>query len=211
MEIPIKIGSVISRINQSEDRWKAVYMAVWGYYFQIRDKFENTPYWNKPLKFGLPAFPKGFHPYTPSELCSILTSKDEGITFEHLITIFSLFEELLSESSKILCSEEIDASKKQEIKKFFEENRDLISDPELKELLLAKETRNCYIHKNGTIDEKWIEAYKEARGSSSASKGEGLEVGFSSLFHQIDKWHELIVNLSQKIENKIKFSVKKVG
>ena len=91
MELPISIGSTISRINQSEDRWKAVYMAVWGYYYKIRDEFKDTPNWNKPLKFGLPAFPKGYHQYTPSELCSILTSKDEGITFEHLITIFSLF------------------------------------------------------------------------------------------------------------------------
>ncbi len=211
MEIPIIIGSAITRINQSEDRWKAVYMAVWGYYFQIRDKFENTPYWNKPLKFGLPAFPKGFHPYTPSELCSILTSKDEGITFEHLITLFSLFEELLNESSKILCSKEINASKKQGMNKFFEENKDIISEQELKELNLAKETRNCYIHNNGRIDQKWIDAYKEARGSSSASKREGLEVGFSSLFHQVEEWHKLIVNLALGIESKIKLSVKKVS
>lgn len=204
MELPVSVGSTISRINQSEDRWKALYMATWGYSSGISVQFSGTQLWEQNLPFGLPASKNNHqHPYTPKQLHSILTSRDGEFTIGHLQTIFSLFEDLLNESSKILCSVEIDAGKWHGIQKFFEENPDLTSQQELKELKLAKETRNCYIHNSGKIDQRWIDAYKEAKGNSIASIGDDLEKGFPNTFHQIEEWNELVVNIASKIKIKI--------
>lgn len=204
MELPISIGSAISRINQSEDKWKALYMATWGYSYWIKAQFENTENWDKRLEFGLPASKNSNrHIYTPNQIHSILTSRDGEFTIGHLQTLFSLFEDLIKESSKILYSQEVDASKWEEIKKFFDENNDIVSDSELKELKLAKVTRNCYIHNNGKINQRWIDAYTEAKGSTIASIGDELERGFPNSFHQIEEWNELIVKTTGKIKEKI--------
>lgn len=204
MEIPINIGSTISRINQSEDRWKALYMATWGYSYQIKAQFENTENWNKKVEFGLPASKNSNrHVYTPNQIYSILTSRDGEFTIGHLQVIFSLFEDLLKESSKILCSKELDTGKWPGIKEFFAENNDILSESQLKELKLAKETRNCYIHNSGKIDQKWIDAYREAKGNPIASIEDELEKGFPNSFHQIEEWNEFLVSITAKIKTKI--------
>lgn len=204
MDLPVNIGSAISRINQSEDKWKALFMATWGYSYQINNQFSGTELWDKNVQFGLPASKNNHqHTYTPEKIHSILTSRDGEFTLGHLQTLFSLFEDLLKESSKILCSSELDASKWTNIRQFFIENSDTASETELKELKLAKETRNCYLHNNGKVDQKWIDAYNDARGISLCSIGEDLEKGFSNTFHQIEEWNELIVNLTNRIKTKI--------
>ena len=204
MDIPISIGSTISRLNQSEDRWKSSFMAVWQHAENIKNLFQNTEIWDKKVEFVLPASKNSNkHSYTPHQLHNILTSRDGEFTLEHLQTLFSLFEDLIKESSQILCSEEVDAGKWQGIKEFFDENNDLISDSELKELKLAKETRNCYLHNNGKIDQRWIDAYTEAKGNPIASIGDELKAGFHNYFHQIEEWNELIVEITSKIKDKI--------
>src|SRR3989344_4225082 len=95
MELPVSVGSTISRINQSEDNWKAIFMAVWQHSDTIKDTFEKTNQWEKKIEFRLPASKNNHqHPYTPKQLYSILTSRDSGFTISHLQTIFSLFEDL---------------------------------------------------------------------------------------------------------------------
>jgi len=204
MEISSSILSITSRINQSEDRWKALYMATWGYSYQIKAQFENTDNWDKKLEFGLPASKNNNrHVYTPHQIHSILTTRDGEFTLGNLQVLFSLFEDLLKEASKILCSSELDTSKWQNIKQFFDENNDIISETQLKELKLAKETRNCYIHTSGKIDQRWIDAYKEAKGNPIGLIGDELEKGFPNLFYQIEEWNELIVILTNNIKSKI--------
>lgn len=204
MELPISIGSAISRINQSEDRWKALFMATWGYSYGIQAQFSGTQLWDERIPFGLLASKNNSqHFYTPKQIHSILTSRDGEFTLGHLQTLFSLFEDLLKESSRVLCSVELDTSKWQGIKQFFDEDNDLISETELKELKLAKETRNCYIHNNGKIDQKWIDAYTEAKGNPIASIGDELDRGFPNAFHQIEDWNELLVSITNKIKAKI--------
>ena len=204
MDIPISIGSAISMINQSEDRWKALFMATWGYSYQISNQFSGTQLWDTKVSFGLPASKNNrIHTYTPHQMHSILTSRDGEFTIGHLQTLFSLFEDLLNESSKVICSNELDTSKLVNMEAFFDENNDLLSETELKEIKLAKETRNCYIHNDGKIDQKWIDAYIDAKGSPIASVGDDLKNGFTNAFHQIEEWNELIVNITNKIKSKI--------
>jgi len=205
MEIPKDILYIIERINQSEDKWKALYMGTWGCSYQIKNKFENTPNWDKEVQFGLPAFKNKSHVYTPHQLHSILTSRDGEFTMGHLQTLFSLFEDLLNEASKIICSLELDTSKWPNMKKFFEadDTKDILNGAQIKELKLAKETRNCYIHNGNKIDQKWLDSYIDAKGSPIASIGDDLTKGFPNFFHQIEEWHILVVNTTNKIKNKL--------
>lgn len=181
MKVPKNILSIINRINESEEKWKPLYMAVWQYAFQIKKQFENTPFWNKKINIRLPAFKKGYEIYIPNKLYTILTTKDVEFTIEHLIFLFSLFEDLLNETSKILCEKQLGRTLGKKIQTFFEQNKDIISDKEFKELNLAKETRNCYIHKRGKIDSKWINSYKETEGKTLISEGENLVKGFKNI------------------------------
>src|SRR3989344_6414374 len=208
MNIPTNILSIIDIINKSEDRWKATYMSFWGYASLIKSQFENTSDWDKEIKLWLPASKNRHHIYTYKQLHSILTSKDLEITLNYLQTLFSLFEELLNEASKILCSSELNTSKWIYMEEFFKENNtnDILTSPQLKELKLAKETRNCYIHKGSKINKKWLNAYKEAKGNPIASINQNLMKGFGGfkkLFHQIEEWQDLIIEISNKIKNKI--------
>lgn len=205
MEIPNNILSIVDKINQSEDRWKALYMGTWGFSYQIKAKYENTPYWDKEIPFGLPASKNKNHIYTPHRLHSILTSRDGEFTLGCLQNLFSLFEDLLNEASKILCSSEFDTSKWPNMKKFFEETdtRDILTDSQIKELKLAKETRNCYIHNGSKIDQRWLDSYEDAKGSPIASVGDDLRRGFPNLFHQIEEWQILIVDTTNSIKDKI--------
>jgi hypothetical protein len=202
MLVPNNILTVLQKINESEERWKALYMATWGHSYTIKSQFENTTAWEKPLKLGLPASKNGFQEYTPKKLYSILTTMDDEFTFGHLQSLFSLFEDLLNESSKILCSGEINTSKWPNMEKFFNEVK-ILSDSELKELKLAKETRNCYIHNGGKIDQRRVDAYKAAKGTPIANVNDNLQKGFPKLFHQIEDWHSLIAKTANKIKDRI--------
>jgi len=205
MDIPNKIKYIIERILKSEDRWKALYMATWGWSYQIKAQFEKTEFWEKTKSFGLPASKNKQHFYKPKELYSILTSRDGEFTIGHLQTLFSLFEELLNEASKILFNFELDTSKWKNMKKFFnqDDTKDILTKKDINELKLAKETRNCFIHNGSKIDKRWLDAYRDARGVPTVSMGSELQKSFSNIFHQIENWHGLIVNITKKIEGKI--------
>ena len=206
MEIPNNVLSIISRIDKSEDKWKALYMGAWGFSNKIKDQFENTEKWNKKIRFNLLASKNNqIHIYTPKQLYSILTSKDGEFTIGHLQTLFSLFEDLLNETSKILCPNELNTGKWQNMKLFFEqtETNDILSETQIKELKLAKETRNCYIHNGSKVNQRWLNAYQDAKGNPIALLSDDLNKGFPNLFHQIEEWHELIVNTTSNIKTKI--------
>lgn len=208
MNVSESISSIINRINQSEDNWKVLYMGTWGFSYKIKEQFENTSDWDKQIAWGLPSSKNKYHIYTPHQLHSLLTSKDTELTFGHLLTLFSLFEDLLKEASKIICSSELDASKGSNIKRFFEENENkgILTDLQVKELKLAKETRNCYTHNGGKIDQRWLDSYLDVRDDSTAKIGDSLINGFGgfdNLFHQIEEWQILIVDITNKIKNNI--------
>lgn len=206
MKIPERINNIIQRILESEDEWKALYMASWGCVFHwLEPEFKNTDLWNKPLKLGLPASKKGFQEYTPQKLCDILKSKDNEFTLGHLQTLFSLLEELVAELCPVVCGEqEIRTDKFENLKKFllgenpYQNFQTNITEDKIKELNLAKKTRNCFIHNNSKVDKLWLEAFKDARGENSVAQiGDKLPVNF----HQIEDWGELIIEIVNEIKN----------
>ena len=206
MKIPERIDNIIQRILESEDEWKALYMASWGcVLFYLEPKFRNTNLWEKPLRFNLPASKKGYHEYTPAELCGILKAKDNEFTLGHLQTLFSLLEELITELCPIVCNgQEIRSDKFENLKRFllgrdpYQNFQTSITEDRIRELRLAKETRNCFIHNNSKVDEPWLEAFKEVNArDSTAQIGDGLPVNF----HQIEGWHELIIEIVGHIKD----------
>lgn len=216
MKVPENIENIIKRILESEDNWKALYMASWGVVIHwLEPAYKNTKCWKEPIRLGLPASVKGYCQYTPEQLVGILKKKDYEFTLGHLQTLFSLFEELLRETSKVLIGEEIEEIHKwPNMKGFFEDPliNCIISDNELKELHLAKETRNCYIHRDSKVDSDWLNVYKEARGQENpwVSSGNEFVNAFGKqtetdapLFHQIEKWNDFIVEITKRIREKI--------
>jgi len=207
MEIPENINNIIQKILESEDKWKALYMATWGFSYNIEGRFKNTNLWEKKIQFGLPAARKKYHEYEPERLHKILTSKDGEFTLGHLQTLFSLLEELVTELCFFLYSgKEVNAGKFGNLKNFLLGNKSYetlkigVIEDELKELKLAKETRNCFIHNSSKVDKNWLVAYKEARGENRTIKtGDELSIGF----HQIEDWHELIVQITNRIKGAV--------
>jgi len=199
-----KINNIIQKIIDSEDKWKALYMASWGSVFHwLEPKFKGKPSWNTPLKLGLPASKQGYQEYTPAQLDKIFRSKDSEFTLGHLQTLFSLLEELIVKLSPIVCDgQEIRAYRFENLKKFllgespYQAFQINITENEIKELNLAKETRNCFIHNNSKINERWLAVFKEARNKDSINKsGDKLPNDFK----QVESWHELIVKIVKKI------------
>jgi len=191
MELPKAISSIVDRINQSGAKWKAIYGGLWTYANSVKKDFENTAHWDeKIIMTNLPAFKKVTRKYTPHEYYLLLTSLDPYITFTHLVTLFAMFEDLVSETKKL-----------PSLSNGFEV-KDVLDDIQLKELRLAKRTRNCYIHNGSKIDYKWLKAYAAARGKPIASKGDDLGEGIN-IYHRAEDWHKLIVFAANEIKAKI--------
>ena len=172
-----KILAIIQKIQESEDIWKAQYMAMWNfiYYLQGRGNFDEK-FWKEKLKLGLPASEKKYYEISPERLVNTLGPRDNELKYIHLVNLFSLFESIPTK------------------------NRDsVLSNEEVKELELAKETRNCYVHGN-KIDDKWLKAYQKARGKPTVRRDDELDRGFTEMFHEIEKWTKLIIDVSHRIK-----------
>lgn len=91
------------------------------------------------------------------------------------------------------------------MKEFFQEEytKEILSDEQLTELILAKETRNCYIHNGGKIDKHWIDAYENARGKTNGNIGDDLTQGIENIYSQVENWHKLILEITHKIKIKV--------
>ena len=138
--------------------------------------------------------------------------RDGELKMIHLVTLFALFEELLKEASIFFSLELKDKDRNISIINWFfgkDETKSILEDKQLEELKLAKETRNCYIHNGNKIDNKFVEAYKDARIIEPiAAEEQKIFENFpnqfhENLFHQIEDWHKLIVDTSNKIKEKI--------
>jgi len=211
MEIPQTINNIMQRILESEEEWKALYMASWGAVLNwLEPKYKNTCLWREKLKFSLPASKKKYVEYTPEGLCGFLTSKDMDFTLGHLQTLFSLFEELINELCPLVCGgQEIRAFKFSQLKKFLSGDDQYknfgikIDQKDLDELELAKETRNCFIHNDSKIDSKWVNAYRAARNETFSGKI-GDELWSYVYVPWIENWNDIFVKIINKIKERMK-------
>ena len=185
MELPEEILSITEKIKKSELNWKMRYCVCWMQSYPLKEELEKNPERGKDkVTLNLPAF-KRKPDLTKEEYYKELTSNDIPFTLEHLVILFALFDELKTTASKILGKGETEKTSHKE------------------ELKLARETRNCYVHNGSRIDRKWIDAYKQAR-NKDAKEGERISNSLPEFYYQIEKWHDLIIELTDEIETKIK-------
>lgn len=143
-------------------------------------------------------------------MSGILKSKDHEFTLGHLQTLFSLFEELIDEVGSSIYKVDIRAGRFENLEKFLKGDapcnlKTMVTGDEIKELKLAKETRNCFIHNNSRVDQKWLDAFNFVRPATSTTQiGDNLPISFS----QIEDWNELILKVVTKISEAIKRPVK---
>ena len=214
MQIPENIDYILKRIEEREDRWKSLYMATWGFSLKfLKPNYEGTLNWNKPMPRSLPASIKGHHISTPKQLCEMLASglMDRELTVSHLEIMFSLTEALVKDLHELLYSgKSINSDSRNELIAFLEGKKKynkvtipLLLAGEENEFILAKETRNCFTHRGGRIDDRWLNACKESRGSSYISKlgseiGDELTKNHDELFREVEKWHKIFVNIARR-------------
>ncbi len=200
------ILSIVTKIKGSRDIWRVTHGVSWKLYNQLT-KYKNTPNWKrKVIKITLPQSEKVHFIYTPYELHNLL-DRDYDIILLHLVTLLSLFEELLKESWETLCKKRLPNRKNSVIKPFFQfkDTQDMLDNTQLKQLNLARLTRNIYIHNSSKENKDWIKGYKETGETKNISLGDSLNNIFPEpeMFLQVEKWNELIIKISDKIKDKL--------
>lgn len=226
MVIPEEISSIFEKIKQSEKEWKALYMAVWHYSSYIKKEYIEKSPRNTNLLVGgltgtafvinagakefeidlsLPESKDKSYRFNVTDLYNILVSRDGQFTLGHLQTLFSLLEDFLKTVHLKIYLEETDGRSGMYdlIKSFFklDDFKCVMSETDLKEMNLAIETRNSYIHRKSLVNERFIAAFTTARGSTKQmfSIGDNLISAFPSAFQQVEDWHNLIMTLTESV------------
>jgi hypothetical protein len=220
-----QIKSILDRINNNEDEWKALHMAVWSYSHNVQKQYlgkiksrrchalnisSGTSYVVcvdneddvKKVALGLPASVKGYHEFDPEKLHSILTSSDYHIVLNNLIIIFSLFEVFLKIIASEVYQESVDTGTKSGLRHFIKKDDFGVDPKDINEIILAKKTRDCYIHSDSRIDREWISLFGNARGIGSRrirmSENDNL-VDIIDIFKEVEVWQNMIVKVSNNI------------
>lgn len=210
MTAPLHIQKLIDEIKESKDRWIALYTSTWTYHEYNSQKLENTEFWEQPVSVGLPAREHRDHKYTyrtARDLDNILRSRDGEIALNHVVTLFSLLENLIKEVHKHLYPQASgrvafsDAGNMIEFlshKKF----RFLLDNKEVKEFVLARQTRNCVLHTHHIMDAKWIEAWEAARPNIPIPQDLAFkdDLYYIIKMPDMENWHDFFLGIVERIE-----------
>lgn len=218
-QIPEQLKIPLKEIETNKRKWKSLYMAVWGLPIHYLDPLINNGNGDKVLTLGLPASKYKFVKYTPKELKSYLTDYDGDIHINQIIKIFTLLENYFFIYNEIIEKKPnkikrrwlynkfnnlfeklfpqknttIDFTKFKQLKKYLEENK-FVSKKELLELELAKETRNCFVHRRGIIDGKWLNIYKKTQRKNNYK----LNDKCPTLFTDLENWTDIFIDIIEK-------------
>ena len=199
MSLPPKIEKLINKIEEADDRWKALYMATWDLKGHLDDFRKKQPeFWEKKVGFGLPACRKGLKKYIPKRLQEISMSRDGEITVNHLQTLFSLLEKLCKEIYYHECNKNIMFRNREEIIEFLSERKFLLIDEQNK-FRLAGQTRNCVIHNDGEVDSKWNEDFEKLNDKKSPHK-EGDDLRYIVKIPDIEEYNDFFLKIVERIK-----------
>lgn len=194
--VPETLYPLLEEIENNKRKWKTLYMAIWGFqiYFLIPNMIE-TGKGDELIPWGLPGAKLKCVMYTPNELEYYLKRSDYGIHISQLITLFMLLENYFFEYYKITrdkmnFDKKLDTAKFKNLKKYLEQSK-FADKKELLELELAKESRNCFMHRRGLIDSKWLNVHKKARGTTRHKIGDKIPLDF----HDLEDWTDIMVNI----------------
>ena len=162
------------------------------------------------MVLSLPASKYKFVYYKPNELKGYLTDYDKDIHIGQVIKIFTLLENyflsfyeltektikkehlLLNLIRKIFSKKNnrVDLTRFNVMKKYLKSNG-FASTKDLLELELAKETRNCFVHRRGLIDRRWLDANKKTGRKDRYNIGDRVPTPFSDL----EDWTDILARI----------------
>jgi len=225
--VPEQLKALLIEIEHNRRKWKSLYMAVWGlplYYLTpcLIDQGKG----DKVVIWGLPAAKHKSVLYTPRELRGYLTDYDKDIHIGQVIKIFTLLEDYLFAYYGVTENPERDSFKRRLIKympnfvlnlfslktgpvdftlfgklKRYLKCKNFASNQEIKELELAKETRNCFVHRRGLIDKRWLRAYKRTGRKEDYKTGDRAPSPFSDLENWTDIMIKIVTNSIKQFNN----------
>lgn len=199
--IPEELRSLLVEIEHNKRKWKSLYMAVWGLpLYHLNPKYIDIGQGDKLILWGLPASKQRSVLYTPRELKSYLTDYDHDIHIGQVIKIFTLLENYFisfyeltekSVSDKYSLLDTIkgifhkkvnkgDFTRFYALKKYLKDNGFALTK-DLLELELAKETRNCFVHRRGLVNKRWLKVYKNTGRKDGYKIGDKVPTPFSDL------------------------------
>ena len=206
MTIPRIIQNTINEINESEDKWKVYYAAVWQWSVELTKKYKNNNFWDNSIEIlcYLPASKRAPISLPPEKLHDVLTHLDHEIVIKHLNNIFSLVEKLVNDVCDLIYpGKSLDFSKYENLVKFlksqggFNEIDFKLTDHQYLELKLAKETRNCFIH-GRKANSRWVSAYWASRKKEPEYK-DGDEMILR--VPDVEDWQDIITKVTNEIQS----------
>ncbi len=233
MEIPKNIPKIIKKIEENKKRLRLLEAILWRYCLTpFKKEFSrDASLRNQGAIINLPNAEVRQSKITKGEIYTLLGEVSAELPENHLIRLCSLFENLINEILKIDSFSiykkdqvyqkilglpiKIKRYKKERLKEiwsfsdiesFFKDKKTekILSGEEMKELKLIYLTRNNYIHRGGLVDSKWIKYYEGIGKKKDAKEGELVRKVFEDFFPEVEKWNGLIIEVSRRIENRIK-------
>lgn len=223
--VPEELKTLLIEIENNKRKWKSLYMAVWGLpLYYLTPSLINKGKGDEIKLWGLPAAKLKAVLYTPNELKNYLTNYDREIHISQVIKIFTLLENyffkyyeltekpkrgrLIDSILKFILPRSfikerlktkdnlIDFTYFKILKKYLK-NKKFASDKELNELELSKETRNCFVHRRGLINQTWLKSYKKTGRQNKYKEKDEIPLNF----HDLEDWSDIMIRI---IENSIK-------
>ncbi len=213
-----ELRNILKRLKESKRSWKTELVVFWSF----ADNYLNPAYLNigkggTKIPFHLPAFYKSNAKITAKQMYAFCTTRDDHLSYAHLVYIFSIFEEFVRIAS---LPANPNVAKWPKVVLLLEKWN--IDNKNILELTLAKEVRNCFVHYNGRVGRPpwlpdntvvpFIEAYKKSRNKQPPiAEWDAIRDAFpgkrknkhgavmNRLLENIQKWHNLIVKCSAKI------------
>lgn len=204
MPVPDNIQELLNKIKESKDRWIALYTSTWNYQAYNSRKRENTRLWEEPVVVGLPAREHRNRIYTyksARDLDKILRDRDGEIALNHTVTLFSLLEKLAKEIHKHETGQyPTDFNKRSALANFLK-GKGFLLPAEEKEFALVKETRNCVVHHGHMIEDKWRNAWKDARGNATIPQDASFpdDLYYIIKMPQVEDWHDFFLRITDRI------------
>lgn len=196
-----ELKNILKRLKESKRIWKTELVVFWDYAFKfLKPKYVDKGFGNKKITYTLPAFHNSNAKIKAKDMYKFCTTRDDYLSYSRLVHISSLFEDFTRTAGK---------PKKISTAEWLEKQK--ITPENIEEIMLARKTRNCYVHNNGNADLFWLKAYRNARKHEPPIKeGEAVRNAFpgkknkhgqvmNRLLENIQKWHNLIIKCSKQI------------
>jgi len=216
---------ILDSMEKAEKRWTTFILGFWTLVALYKINLHQDQKFAKETIGFLPADQYRDKTCTNEELYNEMVPKGkpslaEDINLQHLVTMFSLLEALADEAEEIMVLPAgndakkycLDKSKSHNLINFLLVTKSL-EPSKLPEFCFARETRNCFIHKNGKFDDRACSEYKKCQEIDSNNKlklkgsdeiRNGDEIREKLDFKHYQKFCRMILEIGKELEKHVK-------